>query len=711
MRAAQARQAAAEPASDRVVLVLGAALAAAAVAVYASALDAAFVFDDVGTIVDNEGIRTFPPGPGAEGPLGGLKHRLALQWTFALNYAAGGLDPWGYRAVNVGIHAAAGLFLFGLVRRTLLRPSGGGYEPARARWLAFASALVWLVHPLQTGAVTYVTQRGESLAGACTLAVLYGLVRAAGSARPAGWYALAVVANAIGMATKQTMLVAPALALLYDRVFLSPSLAALLRARWPLYAGLVPPFLWLAATIPGTVGDTRSMGSYAGTGPTRVEYLATQPGVIVHYLRLAAWPAVLCLDYAWPVARGAAAILLPGAAVATALAASLLALRRHPAPAFLGLAFFLLLAPSSSLVPFADLAFEHRMYLALAPVVVAAVLGLDALGRRLLPAAAWRPALAVIALAVAAPALAARTVARNADYADRVTLWGATAACAPHSSRAHHNYGLYLLTDRDDAERGLAELRTAVALEPRYRLPRVVLAKVLRDRGELDEAIAHLRAVIDVNPGDLPAHVALAETLAERGDAAGAADVYERALAMAPRDVELLNAYGVLRIGLDDYTGAAALFRRAVQVSPQFGLGHTHLGLALELANDPAGAIVAHRAALGPAPDSATSLKALARLLATAEPASLRNPTEAVALAERLIATTPEPSAEVLVIVGDAYAAAGRPADAIRAGERAAAAAAREGDADTEAEVRARLQTWRGRLASQGSAPPGALGR
>ena len=140
------------------------AIIAAGVLVYSNTFRVPFLFDDAVRIVDNASIRTlWPPSVAtANTP------RPFAMYTLAVNYAIHGYDVWGYHALNLAIHVAAGLCLFGFVRRTLLRV--GGTLAEHATGVALAVALIWLVHPLQTEAVTYIVQRLESLMGLCYLA-------------------------------------------------------------------------------------------------------------------------------------------------------------------------------------------------------------------------------------------------------------------------------------------------------------------------------------------------------------------------------------------------------------------------------------------------------------------------------------------------------------------------------------------------------------
>lgn len=677
---------------------LGAVLAAATIVAFGNGLHGAFVFDDMGTIVRNPGIRVFPPGPDAAGPLGGLKYRIVGQWSLAFNYALGGLDPAGYHVFNIAVHLLAGLLLFGLIRRTLRLPRGGDHPGDVADALAFAAALLWLVHPLQTASVTYVIQRLEAMAGLFAIACLYAVLRGARSDRSLPWYAAAAVASTLGMATKQSMIVVPLLVLLFDRIFLAPTWRDVVARRWGLYVAFAPGLLWLVSTVPATVSDPASMAGAGISGLTPWSYLLSQPGVLLHYLRLTVWPDRLCLDYHWPLARTAEAIVGPGIVIGATLIATLVALRVAPGLGFLGLAFFLSLAPSSSLVPLADLAFEHRMYLALAPVAVALVLAVYALLTRLLAPGRLRAGVAAAMVVLVGVALVARTRARNRDYADRATMWADVVACAPHNHRAHHNLGFYLLTEGGDRARAEAALRRAIALAPDYGQPRIVLAAALRDDGKLDEAIGVLRSGYAANPRDMSLGRSLAEALAEHGDGEAAIATYATLAAQAPNDPELLDQWGAQLVMLDRYAEAAGRFRDAIALAPRMTIAHTHLGLALELGGDPAGAIEAHRRALAladAAPTAAVSRKALARLLASAEPPSLRDAPEAVRQAERLVADLPQPDAGALLVLAAAYSAAARSQDAVAAAGRALEAARASGDQDAVQAAQADLEKYR----------------
>jgi hypothetical protein len=182
----------------------------AGLAVYANSFAGVFVFDDSVHILQNERIRDLSALPKV---LSG--RRPVVDFTLAVNYALDELTVRGYHAVNLAIHIAAALILFGTVRRTLQRKMFLDRFSRSSSWLALVSALIWVVHPLQTQSVTYMIQRAESLMGLFYLLTLYCVIRGVESSRSTAWFTLAVCACAAGMGSKAVMVTAPVLVLLY----------------------------------------------------------------------------------------------------------------------------------------------------------------------------------------------------------------------------------------------------------------------------------------------------------------------------------------------------------------------------------------------------------------------------------------------------------------------------------------------------------------
>jgi len=575
---------------------LAAALVVAAIlAAWANSLRAPFVFDDRPSIVDNPTIRHLWPLPAVLSPPADgstVTSRPVLNLSFALNHAAGGLAVEGYHVANILIHAASALLLLGLVRRTLGLPWAPDRLRDHAGAVAPAVALLWGLHPLHTGAVTYIAQRAEALAGLLLLATLFCFARAhaPGTRYPQRWHAAALAACWLGVAAKETLVAAPLLLLLYDRTFVAGSWREAWRRRRIVHGLAFLSWVPLGALLAagGARGGSVGFGGEIGPWPT----LLTQADALVMYLGRAAWPAALVFDHGPASAdciRDIRAVVPQGLLVLALLGATAWALLRRPAAGFLGAWFFLILAPTSSVVPvITQMRAEHRMYLPLAALVVGLVILLLRLsGRRL-----W----ALVALA--AVALAATTVARNRVHATALALWTDTAARAPANPRAHYNLGFELAAAGRRTE-AVAAYTRAVTLDPRYVLARVNIATLLTLDGRAAEALPHAQAAAGLDPDSATALGVLGRARFETGDAPGAIDAFARAVQLAPDDEGARRNLGL------------ALLRRG---EPERALEHLERAAALRPDADLLVSIAGAHHALGRTAEARRSLEAAVRL-------------------------------------------------------------------------------------------------
>jgi len=533
-------------------------LAAAVLAAWANSFHGPFIFDDLPAIVENATIRTLalptalaPPRSGQ--PAGG---RPLVNFSFALNWAIAGADVRGYHVVNLAIHVLAALALFGVARRTMRSPPLAAKFAADATPLAFALAALWALHPLQTESVTYISQRAESLAGLFLFLTLYAAIRGADSPTATRWHLLAIVTCLLGMATKEVMYAAPLLVLLYDRTFFTGTFREALRRRPWFYAGLAATWLllgWLVKQA-GNRGATAGFG----LGITPWHYLLTQCGAIIHYVRLVFWPAPLVLDYG-TITTTSLAQVWPQAALLLALfGATLISLAWYPPWGFLGAWFFLLLAPTSSVLPLAtQTVAEHRMYLPLAAIVAALVVGARyGLGRR-----------SVAVLVVIAVGLGALTARRNANYRSSISIWQDNIAKRPDSPRPYGELAS-ALSNAGRIPEALAAYETAVRLLPNYPKVHYNYAVALDAAGRLDEAAMQFELALAQLPTLADAHYGLGDVRHEQGRNVEALGCYEAAIRLRP-DFALAhnNAANILaNFGRTDE--ALAHYAAAVRANP-----------------------------------------------------------------------------------------------------------------------------------------------
>ena len=651
----------------------------AAVLAYRNSFAGTFIFDDEVWITGNPAIRQLWPIqswllPQPAATVGG---RPVISLTLAINYALGGTNVWGYHAVNLAIHILAALTLFGILRRTLSSPGPGATvegdrsisatsgrknwnSPLAATPLALAATLLWTVHPVQTQAVTYIIQRCESLMALFYLLTLYCVIRGAESQKrtvsfwrhpiarigtvPWLWSVAALVACLLGMATKEVMVTAPVAVLLYDRTFLSGSFRHALRARYGLYLGLAAS--WTVVVL--LLLSTNFYGGTTGFAVAKFtwwSYLLTQSGVLVHYLRVTFWPSGLCLDYGWPPARTLGAIVPPGLLIVALLALTGWALVKRPAFGFLGAWFFLILSPTSSIVPIADAAYDHRMYLPLAAVSIGVVMAAYAVGRRLVDrgmVSRGRGQIAGVCLTVlAATALGICTYQRNALYGSELSVLQDEVAKAPGNARAHNTFGAKLFACGRTAE-AVQQFQQALEIQPDYANAHCNLGIGLATVGRLDEAIGQYRRALDLKPS-------LAEACYNLGNA-----LVSRA----------------------QYREAVSQYRRALELKP--GL------LAV--------------------------YESLARLLAACPDASVRNGTEAIAVAQQAVDLSHRQEPTALDALAAAYAEAGRFPEAAETGRQAMELAAQQGKMSVAEAMRVKLRFYQAGLPFR-PAPPRPSGK
>jgi Flp pilus assembly protein TadD len=597
------------------VLVLAALLA------YANSFSNPFLLDDKTSVTTNAQIRTLwplsmPLSPPDETPVAG---RPLVNLTFALNYALGGLDARGYHLGNLAIHLLAALVLLALVRRVLtlgaLAPAFG----ARATALAAACALIWGLHPLHTEIVNYVSQRTTALMGLFYLLTLYCSVRAA-EHRSGRWTAAAVAACAAGMASKETMVTAPLLVLVFDRIFLFRSLRDAVRRRAALYGGLAATWAFLAVLMATRARTTVGFDE----GVTAWGYLLNQFPLIVHYLRLAFWPDALVVDYGVPQMLELADVRSSVVVVVVLAGITAAALRHWPHAGFAGGAFFILLSPTSSIVPIvSEVGAERRMYLPLAALVVLGVClayratgAVVALVQRRIP---WQPGRRLFytgyaAVALVCAAMCVRIVTRNLEYRSSVELASVTVERRPHGRAyfmlanalldagredeairyfrqsgadfAGGNFALGTLIVARDPEAGIVELESFLRKMPDHPAApgvRGLIGLAQMRLGRFDRAAAELQVAVQSSPADLAARAALGEALFRTGRAEDALPHLRMAAAARPSG-RLHNLIGAALAETGRLEDARAAFERAVRLDPDDAAAANNLEHVRQLA-------------------------------------------------------------------------------------------------------------------------------
>lgn len=490
---------------------------------YAPTLDDPWHYDDRAELTPS--VRAFAPHVDPSHYRGN-----AVRWLWAMDYRLGGDDPRGYHVTNLLLHTGAVLALYA-VAWLVASP----LPPPRRLLAAATAAALFAAHPLATQSVSYLTQRSTSLASLLFLACLAGWMafRSGEGARRAAGAAVAIVALAIGLHAKPVVLMAPLAILLWEglaRGRMRRDASGRLAGAIVLVA-LLALTLWRALDfapaidVAGSGADTTPSPA-AGRGARPVHdangYALTQPLVVATYLRLALLPSGqrLLWDVVPVESPADVRFLLPVALLLTLAGVAIRIRGRHPGASF-GIALFpLALLPTSSIVRSPHLMFEHRAYLPLAGLCLAAGCALGA-ARRI---AAGRAALAAGAAVVL---LGGATLRRQAAWDSELALWTDVARRSPALPEARLNLAM-ALRDAGRAAEAEAQLRAALAANPGYRAAHANLGNLLAAAGRLDEAEAELRAAWERKETAATA-LGLGNVAMRRGDAAGAERWYGEA--------------------------------------------------------------------------------------------------------------------------------------------------------------------------------------
>jgi len=575
----------------------------ATVCAFLTSFGGTFVFDDQANIIDNPQIRELWP----LGSVVSNSSRPLVNFSLAVNYAISELNIWSYHLLNLIFHIVAALALFGIVRRTMFCEKLKATFGASANRLALAAALLWAIHPLQTQSVTYVIQRAESLMGMFYLLTLYCFIRGVNSNHKTRWHVATLFCCLSGMITKEVMITAPLVLILYDVCFISGSILHSFRRHWGrhlcLLSTALAPFALLAWNLSS---DKPATAGFEYQACTPLQYALTQPAIILHYLQLSLWPTSLCFDYQWPIAQEKSGILLTSVVLGAFLLLTLWALWKRHWSGFWSIWFFLILSPTSSIMPIADLAFEHRMYLPLAGIIVLVVVGTFQLAiyieRRNTALAPLRKFVLPGVTAILAIVLTSLTYQRNTVYHSNLALWKDVITKRPLSARAHNNLGrayadlglqtqaikLYqqalklapklpqahnnlgiAFSKQDQIDQAILCFEEAIRLQPDFPDPYCHLGRAMVKQGNDQKAAANFQEALHHRPSFPEAHNNLGSLLFRQNHLEQALNHFERALFMDPHNSDLHNNIGSVYLQQDNLDKATTFLLKAISLNPE----------------------------------------------------------------------------------------------------------------------------------------------
>ena len=333
---------------------------------YSNSFDASFHWDDLPQLLEREIVHN-PANFLEVNTWKNVNLRPLSLLTFSFNYAAGGEQLAGYHLVNLFLHILTSFLVFLLARFTIgLLVREDKLDQRLKDLSALFVALLFLLHPLQTMAVTYIVQRMTILAALFyVLSVfLYAKGRLAylegGSiTKSSGLIAIAFIAGIMGVLSKQNAATFPAAFILYELFFIRKADGRMCK-KYIVAAASMLTLIFLFVMFSGRL-------PVETTNFTRLEYFSAQLGVFYKYILLVLFPISQNADYfirVEPPLIGAVQII--GLILILGLTGlGIYLFRKNKLIAF-GIFWFLItMSIESSLIPIRDIMMEHRMYLPL----------------------------------------------------------------------------------------------------------------------------------------------------------------------------------------------------------------------------------------------------------------------------------------------------------------------------------------------------------
>ena len=596
---------------------------------YSNTFHVPFYFDDVGYITRDPAIRVTKLSVEnlfSAAVHGRPKHRLIPNLTFALNYYFGRYHVFGYHVVNLVIHLACGLILFFLFKYTLIlacgtAKGGGGacsnyeFDPL---WPVFFASLFWVLHPLNTQAVTYIVQRMTSIEALFYFLSMLFYIKGrmiAGSAgktshlRAAVFFAGSALSGLFAVVSKENAATLPFFIFLYEWFFFQDMDPAWIKKSLALICVVALVFIVIVFFYMGENPFHRIINSYAHRDFTLIQRVMTEWRVVVYYISLIFFPAPsrLTLDYDYPLSLS---LIHPPTTILCLIAwiaifiAALYAAKRNRLISFCLFWYMGNLLIESSVVGI-EIIFEHRNYLPSAMVfllfVYLAYTRIKA--RRTIG----------ICLGLIAVLCGIWTYQRNRVWSDRVAFWSDNAIKSPHKFRPHNDLGAALY-DAGKYEAAIGQYRQALAIKPDDPDALNNMGNAFSAIGRFEEAIAFYKKTIDVYPGYGKAMTNLGSVLYKLGRFDEAAHVLEKALAADNMNLEAHVNLGAVLLRMGRIRDAEKEFLAATHIAPHNAEAFNNLGIVYVYEKRFSDGAAAFKKALALAPGYASAKNNLKRL-------------------------------------------------------------------------------------------------
>jgi protein O-mannosyl-transferase len=599
----------------------------AGIVVYSNSFDCSFHFDDRFSISDNPQIRDFSRFTDLNNWL--YPSRQLANLSFSLNYYFNHNNVFYYHLINLIVHIITGIFSFFLIKLILNFNNSTNLKLNKYKnWLALFSALFFIVHPLQTQAVTYIVQRMASMAAMFYIIsiYLYAIARIEHTQKnniikAIIFYILGLISGIMGVMTKENAATFPFAMLLFEFFFVRTKENKIFRnyivISLTVFVIICITYLLLNPSI-------LASGATGGLKISSIDYLINQFVVIVRYLQLTILPINQCADYGsvslnfpfiltfWNLKVIGSLLLLVGI-----LVLAIYFYKKNKALSFGLFWFFLTLSVESSIIPIADPMFEHRMYLPMLGIGLFLIISLFLILNKL------KSIYIFSILSVLIIILGYSCYSRNRIWKNDMTLWSDVIKTATNNARGYNNLAveyqkkdflkaekLYLKAIEEKADfagpiAGLASIydtlqiydkaiiyyNKAISYEPQNYEFLNKLGVVYGHIGNMDSSLKYFNQALDINPSYMGANDNLANAYAIKKDYNKALELFKKSILYDSTDQVPYRNLANIYTDLGDFEQALAMHRKVLENTPKDPDAYYNLGLTYSKMNNHSDAI------------------------------------------------------------------------------------------------------------------------
>jgi protein O-mannosyl-transferase len=544
---------------------------------YINSFNNDFQFDDGYHIVDGSKIKNIDNVLTAS-HWKAIGNRPLAFFTLAVNYKLNQLDVTGYHVVNLLFHILAGFMAFLLTFEILSLPVFRKNKTINdfKVFIALFTAFIFIAHPIQTQAVTYIIQRMTVMAGLFYMwaVLLYVRGRNAHLKKPAvknwkpyAYYAGAFFAGFLGIISKQNAVTFPLAFILVETLFIRNDQMKIDRKFLTVFSSIIGIFVLLGLIFYGLPMEYNKI--------SRSEYLLTQFRVIVKYWQLLFLPVNQHLDYYWPISVSLWSVkeLLSFLFLLITIGLAVWFYRKNWLIASFGIFwFYLALSIESSIIPIRDVIFEHRLYLAVFGFGFAiSYYAFYFLGSK-------KEKYAIIALSLLTLVYAGASINRNSVWKNAYTLWSDSTEKDPKRERSWYWLASYYIKEKDN-ENARKCYDTSIKCNPAFPLAYNGRANMEKDNGDLKGAILDYDKAISLDPKYITAYY-------NRGIAYAALNKLEEAIKDYDRSIKLGNTTSAVYYNRGnakrrekDNNGALEDYNTALKIDPGYPLAYFNRGL------------------------------------------------------------------------------------------------------------------------------------